>query len=189
MVFLRKRLAVVATATFLLSGPGLAQTNNAQVFANVPGCTSPTLLTNAYAQGAQNGYQTVQSTFTKPPSVLNLSCLNSLLGGGGLDVLFNVNTLIQGLLNAASQQVCQAAQSAWSSGGLSSFSPQTLFAQSGLGAIPGLTLGNGGIQNSGVVPLSPGGVQVVAPGMPAGVGPSPAGTGQSSSSSLGNIFQ
>lgn len=174
-----------AIASALPLASALAQ--EADGLSNTPGCLPEvrTALIDTSRAGAEAAMWRVRNSYTRPPSVVGMSCLERLLNGAnGTDILFDVNRLTQGIFQMLQDGICNAADQLWASSNSTSFDPSRFF-RTGMPNIPGLsTVSTQGAGSVVIRPPTPG-TGYYLPAMPGGS----TGASSSGSPSLGNLFR
>jgi hypothetical protein len=103
-------LTVMVAPAFFAAGGAYAQTTQT----NTTGSAGCAAITQAAATGAANRIAADGQLIQQPQSVVNLTCLNSIFSSTGLNLVTNLLNP-QTLLNAITNQICQAVKQEWTS--------------------------------------------------------------------------
>jgi hypothetical protein len=98
----------------VLIAPALLGAGAAEAQTTTSGSSGCTAITQAAATGAANRIAADGKTIQQPQSVTNLTCLNSIFGASGLNLVTNLLNP-QTLLNQIEGQICQAVKQEWNS--------------------------------------------------------------------------
>ena len=95
-----------------LCAPALLALGAANAQTTTPGSVGCAAITQAAATGAANTVAADNQTIQQPQSVSNLTCLNSIFGAAGLNLVTNLLNP-QTLLNQVENQICSAIRQEW----------------------------------------------------------------------------
>lgn len=144
-------------------------------------------LTTAARTGAEASTARVRNTYSRPTSVLSLSCLERFLRQASAgDVLVDAQGILDAILGLGQQAICSAADQAWNTAVGSPYNPANLFPP--MPNIPGVRVQQVPTGSGGIVPPDPRNVGVVLPRNPQGVGTAARGS-QDTSPGFLDVFR